>query len=262
MRTNLPPHVSEAGVSLDAMSFADRLVERHLAGTASVEDLLYAEIDAPTIMRAILLARRASARAPSNRALAARCEALEELYRVLRVASFDAPDGSAGPAARSATMLSRENEVIELVRANGGYRTWETLPGRLPTHDPRLIRDRVKDCKMLAIGTDLRTAIYPSAQFLPSGHVVLGFRKWRRRLERSIGFPDRLSFHAGPRNPRLLADRFSARRRESATWWRSRGTGSECVSSPKYCGGMAPLASHRACHCHCQWRLSPAEGSE
>ncbi len=192
MRTNLPPHVAEAGVSLDAMSFADRLVERHLAGTASVEDLLDAEIDAPTIMRSLLLARRASARAPSNRALAGRCEALEELYRVLRVASFDAPDGSCWASSTIRNYASRENEVIELVRANGGYRTWETLPGRLPTHDPRLIRDRVKDCKMLAIGNDLRTAIYPSAQFLPSGHVVLGLQE----VAKAIGTFDRLSLIA------------------------------------------------------------------
>ncbi len=173
-------------------SFADRLVERHLAGSASVEDLLEAEIDAPTIMRALLLARRTAARAPFNPTLARRCEALEELYKVLRVASFQAPDGSCWASSTIRNYVSREDEVTDLVRANGGYRTFETLPVRLPIHDPRLIRDRVRDCKILAIGDDLRTAIFPSAQFLPSGHVVLGLQD----VAKELGTFDRLSLIA------------------------------------------------------------------
>ncbi len=135
MRTNLPPHLSEAGVSLDAMSFADRLVERHLAGTASVEDLLDAEIDAPTI-HAVAPARRRASRVHLPTGL------LQEDARRWRSSTgccasrhLTRPTAAAGPAARSATMLLRENEVIELVRANGGYRTCGNAARSSP--DPR-----------------------------------------------------------------------------------------------------------------------------
>ncbi len=68
-------------------SLADRLVERHLAGRASIDELLEFDIDAQTIMRAVLLARRAAPLAPEDVTLSARSQALDELYRRLRLAS-------------------------------------------------------------------------------------------------------------------------------------------------------------------------------
>ncbi len=173
MRPNPTPPLRDHDLLPVTGSLADRLVERHLAGRASIDELLEFDIDAQTIMRAILLARRAAARAPEDVTLSARSQALDELYRRLRLASLDSEASLLGGRLID-TYASREAEVLELIRDNGGHRTFETLPARLQRLRPLTIKQLVERRALLMISGDLRTGIYPSCQFLPSGRVVKG----------------------------------------------------------------------------------------
>ncbi len=191
MKPNPTPYRPLHDLLPETGSLADRLVERHLAGGATFDELLEFDIDAQTIMRAVLLARRAAARAPENLDLSARSQALDELYRRLRLATLDRETSLLGGRLID-TYASREAEVLDLIRDNGGHRTFETLPACVQSFRPLTIKRRVERYAMLAIGRGLQTCIFPSCQFLPSGQVVKGLPSvWD-----ALGRCDRLSLVA------------------------------------------------------------------
>ncbi len=191
MSPNPTPPLRDHDLLPETGSLADRLVERHLAGSATIDELLEFDIDAQTIMRAVLLARRAAARAPRDRNLSSRSQALDELYRRLRLAALDQETSLLGGRLID-TYASREAEVLELIRDNGGHRTFETLPTRLQELRPLTVKRLVERRALLMIGGDLGTGIYPSCQFLPSGQVIKGLPEvWA-----ALGCCDQLSMIA------------------------------------------------------------------
>jgi hypothetical protein len=87
----MPDHDLE----LRATFFADRLVERHLAGMANIEEFLEFDIDAHSAC-AVLLERRAAARFPIDGEIVVRCRAADELYRQLRLRALQSEESTFG----------------------------------------------------------------------------------------------------------------------------------------------------------------------
>jgi hypothetical protein len=170
-----------------SQTFADRLIDQYLSGKATIEELTEEYIDGPAVMRQLIPALRAAARAPDDPWLAERCRALEFLFRDLRLATF-AELESQGLCPLGENYFAREAEVLDLVSENGGHRLLETLPDRLQRLQPRTIKSRVERFAILAIGHDLRTARFPSRQFLPDGRVVDGLQEVRMALGRCDRF--------------------------------------------------------------------------
>ncbi len=66
---------------------------------------------------------------------------------------------------------------------------FETLPARLQRLRPLTIKRLVERHALLMISGGLRTGIYPSCQFLPSGRVVKGCLRFAQRSAAAISFP-------------------------------------------------------------------------
>jgi hypothetical protein len=171
--------------AVDARGFAERLVDRHLAGRASLDELLENGIHAGSVLFMRMRLARAAAR---SRDAAARLERLDDLAAALREIELPSAAGHGrGQDLRPEALEDAEWRMYVAMAATGGCYTEATLPLPVRSLHPRVRQAMIQDRALLGIDCGEQPMRFPAAQFRDDGRVYAGLDRIARALgEREV----------------------------------------------------------------------------
>jgi hypothetical protein len=161
---------------LGELSFADRLVDQHLAGKVGLRELLENDIDPFNITMLVTRIEHAGRRHPLLAAsVKAAVDRLDDLRLALsHFAKHISDDPSCYmPHVDEALAIATER-MYEAMLQTGGCFTRVTLPIPVRCLHPKLLRRKIEDRDLLAIRCGDQPARFPALQFSAEGRIIPG----------------------------------------------------------------------------------------